>query len=150
MEEYLKKKKWYDPRHPGSFAGAYKLHQIVKRDGKYDIGLHRIKTFLQNQDAYSLQKKVRRRGFKRRRVIVQGIDYQWEADLADVQNLSEHNEGIKYLLVIVDVFSRFLWVRPLQDKKSKSVIAAFKDILSGSDNQSPYAPIKVQSSTTDT
>ena len=130
MEEYLKQI-WYDPRHPGSFAGPSKLHQIVKKEGKFDIGLYRIKKFLQNQDAYSLQKKVRRRGIKRRAVIVQGIDYQWEADLADMQNLAEHNNGIKHLLVIVDVFSRFLWVRPLQDKKAKTVIAAFKDILSG-------------------
>ena len=85
----------------------------MKREGKFKISRHKIKTFLQNQDAYSLQKKVKRRGFKRRRVIVQGIDYQWEADLADVQNLSKDNEGIKILLVIVDVFSRFLWMRPL-------------------------------------
>lgn len=62
---------------------------------------------------------------------MQGIDYQWEADLADVQNLSEFNKGIKYLLVIVDVFSRFLWVRCLKDKKAQSVIDAFKDILDG-------------------
>lgn len=130
MEQYLKKI-WYDPRHPGSFAGATKLYEIVKKEGKYDIGLNRIKKFLQNQDAFSLQKKVRRRGFKRRRVIVQGIDYQWEADLADVQNLSEFIKGIKYLLVIVDVFSRFLWVRCLKDKKAQSVIDAFKDILDG-------------------
>lgn len=70
-------------------------------------------------------KKVRRRGFKRRVIV------QWEADLADVQNLSEFNKGIKYLLVIVDVFSRFLWVRCLKDKKAQSVIDAFKDILGG-------------------
>lgn len=62
---------------------------------------------------------------------MQGIDYQWEADLADVQNLSEFNKGIKNLLVIVDVFSRFLWVRCLKDKKAQSVIDAFKDILDG-------------------
>lgn len=130
MEEYLKKI-WYDPRHPGSFAGPSKLYQVVKREGKYDIGLGKIKKFLQNQDAYSLQKKVKRRGFKRRRVVVQGIDYQWEADLADVQNLSEYNNGIKFLLVIVDVFSRFMWVRPLKDRKAKSVIEAFQDILRG-------------------
>jgi hypothetical protein len=104
----------------------------VKKEGKYDIGLNRIKKFLQNQDAFSLQKKVRRRGFKRRRVIVQGIDYQWEADLADLQNLSEYNDGIKYLLVIIDVFSRFLWVRPLKDKKAQTIIDAFKDVLKGS------------------
>ena len=75
MEEYLKKI-WYDPPHPASFAGPSKLYQVGKREGKFKIGRHKIKTFLQNQDAYSLQKKVKRRGFKRRRVIVQGIDYQ--------------------------------------------------------------------------
>lgn len=53
---------------------------------------------------------------------MQGIDYQWEADLADVQNLSEHNNDIKFLLMIVAVFSRFLWVRPLKDRKAKLVI----------------------------
>ncbi|XP_062571179.1 uncharacterized protein LOC134233212 [Saccostrea cucullata] len=131
MEEYLKNI-WYDPRHPGSFAGPSKLLQVVRKEGKYKIGLRKIKNFLQNQDAYSLQKKVKRKGFKRRRVIVQGIDYQWEADLADVQNISEYNDGVKFLLVVVDVFSRFLWVRTLHDKKAKSIIEAFKDILSGS------------------
>lgn len=70
MEEYLKNI-WYNPRHPGSFAGPSKLYQVVKREGKYDIGLGKIKKFLQNQDAYSLQKKVKRRGMRRRRVVVQ-------------------------------------------------------------------------------
>lgn len=59
---------------------------------------------------------------------MQGIDYQWEADLADVQNLSEYNNGIRYLLVVVDVF---MWVRPLKDKKAQSIVDAFRDILSG-------------------
>lgn len=60
--------------------------------------------------------------------MVQGIDNQWEADLADVQNLAEYNDNVKFLLVIVDVFSRFLWVRPLKDRKAKSVI---EDLLQG-------------------
>lgn len=34
---------WYDPRHPGSFAGPSKLYQVVKREEKYDIGLGKIK-----------------------------------------------------------------------------------------------------------
>lgn len=93
--------------------------------------MSKIKKFLQNQDAYSLQKKVHRKRFKRRRVAVQEIDYQWETDLVDVQILSEHNNDIKFLLVIVDVFSHFLWVCPLNDRKAKSVIDAFKDVLTG-------------------
>lgn len=77
MEEYLKKI-WYDPAHPGSFAEPSKLYQVVKQEGKFNVGMSKIKKFLQNQDAYSLQKKVRRKGFKRRRVVVQGLDYQWK------------------------------------------------------------------------
>lgn len=91
-----------------------KLYQVVKKERKYDIGLHRIKKFSQNQDGFSLQKKARRRGFKRRRVIVQGIDYRWEVDLADVQNLSSTITELS-ILIIVDVFSQFLWVRSLKD-----------------------------------
>ncbi|KAK3108623.1 hypothetical protein FSP39_011981 [Pinctada imbricata] len=130
MEDYLREI-WYNPRHPASFAGPNKLYEVVKREGKYKIGLNKIKDFLQNQDGFSLQKRVRRKGFKRRRVIVQGIDYQWEADLADVQNISKFNDGINYLLIVVDIFSRYLWVRPLMDKKAKTVLEAFKYILSG-------------------
>lgn len=55
MEEYLKKI-WYDPAHPGSFAGPSKLYQVVKQEGKFNVGMSKIKKFLQNQDAYSLQK----------------------------------------------------------------------------------------------
>jgi hypothetical protein len=130
MEEYLKQI-WYDPRHPGSFAGPSKLYQVVKRESKFNVGMNRIKKFLQNQDAYSLQKKVCRKGFKRRRVVVQGIDYQWEADLTDVQNLLVYNDGVKFLLVIMDVFSCFLWVRILKDRKAKMVIEAFEDVFAG-------------------
>ncbi|KAK3107211.1 hypothetical protein FSP39_009512 [Pinctada imbricata] len=130
MEDYLKDI-WYNPRHPGSFAGPNKLYQVVKKEGKYKIGLNKIKDFLQNQDGFSLQKRVRRKGFKRRRVIVQGIDYQWEADLADVQNISKFNDGINFLLIVVDIFSRFLWVRPLMNKRATTVLDAFKDILKG-------------------
>lgn len=106
------------------------LYQVVKQEGKFKVGMGKIKKLLQNQDAYSLQKSTQIM-INRRRVVVKGIDYQWEADLADVQHLSEHNNGIKFLLVIVDVFSRFLWVRPLKDRKAKSVIRAFKDVLTG-------------------
>lgn len=47
MEEYLKKI-WYDPRHPGSFAGPSKLYQVVKQEGKFKVGMSKIKKFLQN------------------------------------------------------------------------------------------------------
>ena len=43
--------------------------------------------------------------------------------------LSEFNEGFKYLLMLIDVFSKYGWIRPLKDKKCETVTEAFKSIF---------------------
>ena len=75
---------------------------------------------MQNQDDYSLQKPVRR-NFKRAKVIVSGPNEQLDVDLANIQSLSKDNDGITYLLVAVDVLSRYTWVEPLKNKTAKEV-----------------------------
>ena len=51
------------------------------------------------------------------------------ADLSDVNNIAKDNDGIRYLLFVIDIFSRFLWVKPLKNKTAKSVLEALKDVL---------------------
>jgi len=75
-EQYLESI-WTDPKHPAAYSGPNKFYQLVRREGKYKIGLATIRQFLSDKDAYSLQKRVQR-NFKRRHVIVQGIDTQWD------------------------------------------------------------------------
>ena len=58
--------------------------------------------------------KPKRRKFKRRRVLVNGIDKIWAADLADMQAFSKLNRGIKYLLAVIDVFSKYEYLIPLK------------------------------------
>ena len=41
----------------------------------------------------------------------------WGADLADVQLISRYNKRIKFLLCVIDIFSKCAWVVPLKDKK---------------------------------
>ncbi len=53
----------------------------------------------------------------------------WDIDLADVSNLTKYNNGIHFLLVAIDAFSRFLWVVPLKDKKHDSIIDGLRDIF---------------------
>ena len=78
--------------------------------------------------AEELHKPVRRK-FKRRRVLVSGIDKIWAADLADMQAFSKLNRGIKYLLAVIDVFSKYGYLVPLKDKTGKSVASALKTIF---------------------
>ena len=119
---------YFKPSHPASFSGVEKLYQTVKKEGKFKIGRRRIKQFLQNQEEYSLQRYIKRKR-KRRRVVVSSVDGQWGADLADVQSLAKSNNGIKYWLIVIDMFSKFLFVETLNDKKASTVLAAFKKVL---------------------
>ena len=50
-------------------------------------------------------------------------------DLVDVQALSRHNDGVKYLLTVIDVFSKFLHMVSLKSKSGKDVSAAFQSVL---------------------
>ena len=81
------------------------------------------------QDTYTLHKPIQR-NFKRNRVIVGGIDQQWQIDLADMQSLRKFNDGYRYLLVCIDVFSKYAWMIPLKNKSGPSLVEAFKVILS--------------------
>ena len=121
---------YFDVKHPASYAGPDKLYKIVKKEGKHKIGKYRIRKWLQDQESYSLTKPARRQ-FPRSRVIVNGIDYLWDMDLMDMTSLSKQNEGYKYVLVAIDIFSRFAYGQPIQSKQGTDVVKAMEVILSG-------------------
>jgi len=80
------------------------------------------------QDAYTLHRQVRKR-FPRNPYSVNNILDVFECDLVDVQALSKHNDGHKYLLTVIDVFSKFLHKVPLKSKSRKDVSSAFRSVL---------------------
>ena len=61
------------------------------------------------------------------------------ADLADMLLISKFNKGYRYLLHVVDIFSKYAWVIPLKDKKGVSIVNAFQKIL----NDSKRKPNKI-------
>ena len=69
------------------------------------------------------------RNFSKRTVISNGIDKIWAADLVEMQKLSKWNKRIKYFLMVIDVFSKYGWIKPLKDKKTESVSKAFDEIF---------------------
>lgn len=119
---------YYTPGNPGSFGGPEKLYQAVKQDGKYKIGRRRITQFLNTEDSYSLMKPIRRT-FPRSKVVVDTIDSMWDGDLADVSNISSQNEGYKFLAVLIDIFSRFLFIVLLKNKQHQNITDGLKHVF---------------------
>jgi hypothetical protein len=109
--------KYYNISAPASYGGLSKLkpNGYTKKE---------VREWLQSQDTYTLHNQTRRR-FTRRRVVVYGIDHQWQADVVDLATLYSNNKGFKYLLTYIDVLSRYTWVVPLKDKAGKTLKDAF-------------------------
>ena len=57
-------------------------------------------------------------------------DNIWGVNSADMQSLSKFKKGVKYLLCVIDLFSKYAWVIPIKDKKGTSIVNAFKKIIS--------------------
>ena len=54
-------------------------------------------------------------------------------------SLSFFNHGVKYLLCVIDVFTKYAWVKSLKDKNAKTVLHSFIEILDGSKCQQSWA-----------
>lgn len=115
-------KTFYDVRSPGGYGGVKRFSKAAGVTKKV------AEKFLSSQDAYTLHKPVRKK-FKRRRYLVKGIDWLWQLDLADFQKISRQNGGYKYLLVCIDVFSKYVWLEPLKNKTALETLNGLKKIL---------------------
>ena len=106
----------------GSLGGVARLAQA------HGVPVARARAKLQGLLSYTLH-KPRRRRFPTLPVVVHGMDDQWVADLVEMQPLKKWNRGMRYLLTVVDVLSKYAWVEPLKTKTGVAVAAAFERIL---------------------
>jgi transposase InsO family protein len=118
---------YYDPASTGGFGGVERLLAESKRRG-LQVSRKRVEDFLADQEAYARHKPVRR-NFPRNPTYVHGIDDQWQADLAEVQHLAKENDGIRYLLTCIDVFSKHAWVVAVRSKSKEDMVEAFNRLF---------------------
>ena len=79
------------------------------------------KMCVNKQLAQELDKPVIEK-FKRRRVHATFKDNIWAAELDEIESLPFFNCGIQYLLSVIDVFSKYISVKPIKNKKKKKLL----------------------------
>ena len=122
--------RYRDPLKPGSLGGLTRFTKANK------ISVKRAREVLERDLGYTLH-KPRRRRFPTSPVVVFGIDEQWTADLIAVISIAKYNRGYRYLLTVVDVFSKYTWVQPVNNKTGQALTDAFEKILKGSGGRKP-------------
>lgn len=118
---------YYTLSNSASLCGSTQLCKEVKKRG-LAISDENVKNWLKKQQVYTLHKQ-RKLKFPRLKYNPINIDDIWSIDLADMQNISTHNSRNRYILAIVDHFSRYAWCVPIKNKTSESVIEAFQTVF---------------------
>ena len=108
---------------------VYKFFDKKSKGGCVNILLESIEEL-----AKKLHEPIIRK-FKKRTVYSRFKDNIWGADLADMQLISKFNKGFRFLLCVIDIFSKYAWVVPLKDKKGVSIVDAFQKILDDSNRK---------------
>jgi len=106
-----------DISHPASLGGVEKLYKSVKDEG---ITRKDVKEFLQTQDTYTLH-KVTRKKFQRRKYICKGPGHTICIDTAYMDRYKDSNNNVKFLIVFIDMYSRYLTVYIQKSLKSKDM-----------------------------
>ena len=110
---------YYRASEPGSYGG---VQPLARYSG---ASIKTARDWLSTQDAYTLHRPVRKK-FPRRKTYSKGIGDLFQADLADMQNLSKFNDGMRFILTCVDVFSKVAYAVAIKDKRGPTVADAFE------------------------
>ena len=113
----------YDGYQRGLTSMVYKSFDKKSKGGGVNIPLE-----FDEQLAEELHKVIIR-NFKKRTVYLGFKDNTWGADLADMQLISKFNKGFRFLLCVINIFSKYARVFLLKDKEGVSIVDAFQKIL---------------------
>jgi hypothetical protein len=112
---------YQNPSFSGSFSGARTFQMFLKTDKNVDIPIAKIYTLLKQLPIYVMnQKRIRK--FPRQKYIVTSFAQVVQADLAEMLPFNK----FRYFLLLVDLFSRHLYVEPLKRKTTQAVRTAFE------------------------
>ena len=120
-------KLYSDPSFPGSYGGLERFYKAVKNRFP-NVTRSEVQEFLKSQDSYTLHKGIRKPRKYRKTLVFAPRDL-WQIDLLDMQKYARENRGYRYMCVIIDCFSKFMWIKPLKSKRGKETVKALALLL---------------------
>lgn len=118
-DDALLKGIYYNVKHPAAYGS---VHNLVKASG---LSQHTVERWLRSQPTYTLHKTKRKR-FPMAHYFVRKPNLQFQADLVDYSKFASHNQGYKFMLMIMDLFTRQAWAFPLRTKSGSEVASIFR------------------------
>lgn len=118
---------FYDIKSQGGLGGERKLLKAAKLINP-QITIKDVKEFLSQQDAHTLH-KITKKNFARRKILAPKPKVIVSCDLTDMTRLAKYNNEYKYIVVFIDVFSRFTKAVPLKRKNAETLRQVIQSTL---------------------
>lgn len=137
MNEEQILKIYKDPKH--GLSGVRQMKKTLKEMG-INIKEDELIKILQKEEAYSLNKPIKKK-FETRKTEAREVMQQLQADLVQMPTkkelaalgeegaIPELNDGVRFLLTAIDIFSKYAWVVPLKNKTGDEVSKALEPII---------------------
>ena len=125
-------------RFPGAFKGLTAFHAHLNKRQREDrdpalrghiLSRRLIDEWKEHDDSYTRFKPTRRKNIPRRPYKILNPDNIWEGDLLDMARWSRKNRNIKFVLVLVDQFTKKLYASPCKSKHAQDVLTALRDVF---------------------
>ena len=117
-----------------AFTSIKNLYNVAKKFFP-SISIKDIKNFLKTQDSYTLHKLAPKKFKFYRKVLAPMPKYFLSLDLIDMQKYSQYNDGVKYLIFLIDIFSRKIFVYPIFNKNKFEILKSLKHFFNLKINQ---------------
>ena len=104
------------------------FQEVIQEHVKFENAIGKpVTKWLRTQDVYSRHKQVKTK-FQRRKTIVPGAQFQLQAELIDFSGLQKYNDNYKYILVMIDVFTKYAYTVSLKNTPTATMIAESKAV----------------------
>jgi hypothetical protein len=127
-KEVFLKSIYFNPKSPASFSSPENIYREAHKSGRTDITRSDVQNWLTKQPVYSIFRSAKRK-FKTGGIVVDSISMLHDLDFLELPNMAEENDGVKFVLLTIDLFSRKVWGSPVKRKISSQVIEAMTDLI---------------------
>jgi len=128
-EDQVLKDIYYNYGEEGALNNSPQVLLRLGREHLPQLTLQEVKDFLTRQPSYTVHRRLARRNFPRHRIPVQAPRLRADADLIELGDLAQWNDGYKYALNVMDSFTKYIWIKAQKSKDPKTTASSFRGMM---------------------
>ena len=121
---------YYDSKNPAAYTSETTFYKWLKHNSDVDFKRKDVRNWMSKQETITVHKEAH--DFKRSPIILDRPNQIWDIDLADMGTYKKENDKFTFILGVIDIYRRYVYVRKLRNKSAKEVVEAFTDIITKS------------------